>query len=52
VPHFIQKDILHAVAKETLNGIMEEFKDDVFSLLVDESGDVSHKEQWVLFFVL
>jgi len=23
---------------------MEEFKDDVYGLLVDESGDMSHKE--------
>ena len=45
VSHLIQKDIVHAAAKETLNAIMEEFKDDVFGLLVDESGDVSHKEQ-------
>ena len=45
VSHFIQKDIVHAAAKETLNAIMEEFKDDVFDLLVDVSGDVSHKEQ-------
>ena len=54
VSHFIQKDIVHAAAaKETLNAIMEEFKDDVFGLLVDESGDVSHKEQMsvVLHFV-
>lgn len=43
--HFIQKDIMHAAAKETLNAILEEFKDDVFGLLVDRSGDVSHKEQ-------
>ena len=41
----IQKDIVHAAAKETLNTIVEEFKNDVFGLLVDESGDVSHKEQ-------
>ena len=39
----IQKDIVHAAAKETLNSIMEEFKDDVFGLLVDAPGDVSHK---------
>jgi len=30
VSPFIQKDIVHAAAKETLNSIMEEFKDDVF----------------------
>ena len=53
VSHFIQKDIVHVTAKETLNAIMEEFKDDVFGLLVDESGNVSHKEQMgvVLHFV-
>jgi len=41
----IQKDIVNAATKETLNAIMEKFKDDVFGLLMDESGDISHKEQ-------
>lgn len=35
VSYLIQKDIVHAAAKETLNAIIEEFKDDVFNLLVD-----------------
>jgi len=45
VSHFIQKDIMHAAAKEALNVIMEEFKDDVFGILIDEYRDLSHKEQ-------
>jgi len=40
----IQKDIVNVAAKETLNAIMEEFKDVVFGLLVDEYGDISHRE--------
>jgi len=45
VSNFIQKDIVRATAKETLKAILEEFKDDVFGLLVDKSGGLSHKEQ-------
>ena len=45
VSHLIQKDIVHAAAKETLNAIMEELKDEVFGLLVNDFGDVSHKEK-------
>ena len=41
----IQKDIVNAATKEMLNGIIEEFKDDVFGLSVDQFGDISHKEQ-------
>ncbi|KAJ4770893.1 zinc finger MYM-type-like protein [Rhynchospora pubera] len=41
----IQKDIIAADAAETTNKIMEELGDELFSLLVDESHDVSGKEQ-------
>ncbi|KAJ1699279.1 hypothetical protein LUZ63_007791 [Rhynchospora breviuscula] len=41
----IQKDIIKAAAIETTNKIMEELGDDLFSVLVDESRDVSCKEQ-------
>jgi len=41
----IQNDIVHCFAKEVLHSILEEIGDDVFCLLVDESRDVSWKEQ-------
>ncbi|KAJ3698945.1 hypothetical protein LUZ61_002650 [Rhynchospora tenuis] len=41
----IQKDIIAAAAAETTNKIMEELGDELFSVLVDESRDVSCKEQ-------
>ncbi|KAJ9562232.1 hypothetical protein OSB04_007392, partial [Centaurea solstitialis] len=41
----IQKDIAHCFAQEILKSIFEEIGDDVFALLVDESSDVSKKEQ-------
>ncbi|XP_057496717.1 uncharacterized protein LOC130781532 [Actinidia eriantha] len=41
----IQKDIVNAAATETLNCIMDEIGDECFSILVDESRDVSIKEQ-------
>ncbi|EEC72791.1 hypothetical protein OsI_06473 [Oryza sativa Indica Group] len=41
----IQKDIVECFAKEILHSIMEELGHDVFCLLVDESRDVSYKEQ-------
>jgi hypothetical protein len=41
----IQKDIVHCFAKEVLQSFLEEIGDDVFCLLVDESRDVSWKEQ-------
>ncbi|KAG8090684.1 hypothetical protein GUJ93_ZPchr0011g26998 [Zizania palustris] len=41
----IQKDIVECFAKEILHSIMEEIGHDVFCLLVDESRDVSCKEQ-------
>ncbi|XP_022031763.1 zinc finger MYM-type protein 1-like [Helianthus annuus] len=41
----IQKEIVDCYAKEVTKMICEEIKDDVFGLLVDESSDVSLKEQ-------
>ena len=44
----IQKDIVLCFAQEVLKYIFEEIGDDVFSLLVDESSDISKKEQMVV----
>ncbi|XP_022008264.1 zinc finger MYM-type protein 1-like [Helianthus annuus] len=41
----IQADIKHCYVQEVIKQILEELGDDVFSLLVDESCDVSKKEQ-------
>ncbi|PIN22669.1 hypothetical protein CDL12_04614 [Handroanthus impetiginosus] len=41
----IQKDIVNAAAIETVNAIISDLGDDLFALLVDESRDVSMKEQ-------
>ncbi|KAH0709542.1 hypothetical protein KY284_010969 [Solanum tuberosum] len=44
----IQKDIVEACAKETTKAIIEDLDGDYFGILVDESKDVSHKEQMAL----
>ncbi|XP_070682484.1 uncharacterized protein [Malus domestica] len=45
----IQKDLVHAAACETTNAIMFDIGDDAFfSVLVDESRDISVKEQMVV----
>ncbi|GJZ53248.1 zinc finger MYM-type protein 1-like protein [Tanacetum coccineum] len=44
----IQKDIARAFADEIINAIKVEFGDDLFAILVDESRDVSCKEQMAL----
>ncbi|KAM3344704.1 hypothetical protein P3S68_024413 [Capsicum galapagoense] len=44
----IQKDIVNACAKETLKVIIEDLNGDYFGILVDESKDISHKEQMAL----
>ncbi|XP_015166997.1 uncharacterized protein [Solanum tuberosum] len=44
----IQKDIVEACAKETTKAIIEDLDSDYFGILVDESKDVSHKEQMAL----
>ncbi|KAL5553288.1 hypothetical protein UlMin_040689 [Ulmus minor] len=46
----IQKDIVNACAVETINVIIRDMRDAVFSILVDESRDVSIKEQMVVMF--
>ncbi|XP_075099316.1 uncharacterized protein LOC142176136 [Nicotiana tabacum] len=44
----IQKEIVEACAKETTKVIIEDLDGDYFAILVDESKDVSHKEQMAL----
>ncbi|CAO2831922.1 unnamed protein product [Amaranthus hypochondriacus] len=44
----IQKDIANACYKETIKAILEELGDDYFAILVDESRDVSCKQQMAL----
>ncbi|ESQ28986.1 hypothetical protein EUTSA_v10024135mg [Eutrema salsugineum] len=46
----IQKDIVHCFAEEVVKSIIEEIDHCVFGLLVDESADVSHKEQMAVVF--
>uniref|UniRef100_A0A1U7WDD1 Uncharacterized protein LOC104223000 n=1 Tax=Nicotiana sylvestris TaxID=4096 RepID=A0A1U7WDD1_NICSY len=42
---YIQKEIVNACAKEIMKAIVEDLNGDYFGILVDESKDVSHKEQ-------
>ncbi|XP_060201793.1 uncharacterized protein LOC132630222 [Lycium barbarum] len=44
----IQKETVNACAKETMKAIVENLDGDYFGILVDESKDVSHKEQMSL----
>ncbi|KAM3216698.1 hypothetical protein P3L10_026139 [Capsicum annuum] len=44
----IQKDIVNACKIEIVKAILEELNGNYFSLLVDESFDVSHKEQMAI----
>ncbi|KAJ9536424.1 hypothetical protein OSB04_un000401, partial [Centaurea solstitialis] len=44
----IQKDIIDCFVKEVSKRICEEIKNNVFGLLVDESSDVSSKEQMAI----
>ncbi|XP_075095473.1 uncharacterized protein LOC107785324 [Nicotiana tabacum] len=44
----IQKDIVNSCAEETAKAIIEDSNGDFFGILVDESKDVSHKEQMAL----
>ncbi|XP_016544405.1 uncharacterized protein LOC107844519 [Capsicum annuum] len=44
----IQKDIVSSCAKETLKEIIEDLNGHFFGILVDESKNVSHKEQMTL----
>ena len=44
----IQKDIVNAIAIETLNAIIRDIGDRCFSILIDESRDVSTKEHMAI----
>ena len=44
----IQKDIVTECKIETVKAILEELNGDYFNLLVDESFDISHKEQMTI----
>ena len=46
--HDIQQDIVNAAASETTNAIIKDLGNDLFSILVDESRDISVKEQMVI----
>jgi hypothetical protein len=41
----IQKDIVNACATETTNVIMDNLGDELFGIIVDESRDISNREQ-------
>lgn len=44
----VQKDIIHACAKETTKAIFEELNDGFFSILADDFVDISDKKQMAL----
>ena len=44
ISHHIQKDLTKACAQEVMSVIMDEIGDKKFSVLIDESRDVSIKE--------
>ncbi|XP_031251509.1 uncharacterized protein LOC116109438 [Pistacia vera] len=44
----IQKDIVNVAANETTKAIISDLGDDIFSVLIDESRDVSIKEQMAI----
>ncbi|ESQ50249.1 hypothetical protein EUTSA_v10002181mg [Eutrema salsugineum] len=46
----IQKDIAHCFAEEVTKSVIQEIDNDIFALLVDESADVSDKEQMAVVF--
>ncbi|KAL4604488.1 hypothetical protein ACB092_10G197000 [Castanea dentata] len=46
--HDIQKDMVNAIAHETSKAIIEDLGNGFFSILVDESRDISVKEQMTL----
>ena len=45
-----KKDIVNAVARETSKAIIKDLDNGLFSILVDESRDISVKEQMALAF--
>lgn len=46
----IQKDIVNAMACKTINDILDDMKDQMFSILIDEQRDVSKNEQMAIVF--
>ena len=48
IAHDIQKDLVHAASIETTKVILEDLGDGLFSILLDESRDVSIKEQMAI----
>ena len=46
--HEIQKDIVNAVARETSKAIIKDLDNELFSISVDESRDISVKEQMAI----
>ncbi|KAM3301359.1 hypothetical protein P3S67_015861 [Capsicum chacoense] len=44
----IQKNIVNVCEKETLKVIIEDLNGDYFEMLLDDSKDISHKEQMAL----
>ena len=48
----IQNDIVNAIAHETSKAIIKDLDNGFFSILVDESRDISMKEQMASFFVM
>ena len=48
--HDIQKDIVNVIARETSKAIIKNLDNGFFSILVDESCDISVKEQMALVF--
>ncbi|XP_016558491.2 uncharacterized protein LOC107858341 [Capsicum annuum] len=49
ISHDIQKDIVTACKIETIKAVIKDLDGDYFALLVDESRDVSRKEQMAIF---
>ena len=47
----IQTYIVHCFAEEVIEYVIQEVGHDIFFLLVDESADVSDKEQMTMLFV-
>ena len=46
--HEIQKDIVNAIARETSKAIIKDIDNGFFSILVDESRNISVKEQMAI----
>lgn len=44
----VQKDLINSCSKETTKAIIKELGEDHFAILVDESRDVSYKEQMAI----